>query len=63
MQTLQAWFQSVDMDRSNKISAAELGKMTFPGQPGSSALAGKPIGKKMLFFFFFFVTKISPFFQ
>jgi len=34
----------VDVDRSNKISAVELGKMTFPGQPGSSALAGKPIG-------------------
>lgn len=44
LQTLQAWFQSVDVDRSQKISATELAKMTFPGQPGSSPLAGKPLG-------------------
>ena len=44
LQTLQAWFASVDTDRSQKISAIELGKMTFPGQAGSTPMAGKPIG-------------------
>jgi hypothetical protein len=44
MATLQAWFNSVDLDKSGKISAPELSKMTFPGAPGSSALAGRPIG-------------------
>jgi Ca2+-binding EF-hand superfamily protein len=47
LQTLQAWFQSVDVDRSQKISSAELGRMTFPGAPGSTPLAGKPLGPEM----------------
>ena len=41
---LQQWFKSVDKDNSGKISAQELAGMTFPGAPGSSQLAGKPIG-------------------
>lgn len=47
MQTLRAWFDSVDTDRSGRISAVELAKMTFPGQPGQTPLAGRPIGHEV----------------
>ncbi len=44
MPTLRQWFDTVDVDRSGKINSAELSKMPFPGAPGSTQLAGKPIG-------------------
>ncbi len=56
MTTLQAWFNSVDKDRSGKISAQELAQMVFPGAPGSSSLAGRPIGLEV-------ANKIIPIFD